>query len=141
MNWILAIVLIVILALLAFLHLYWAFGGRWGSSAVIPTIPSASSKPLFQPGMSATLVVAVALLFAATLVVGRVGWVGFLPMWMTAWGVWGIAAVFLLRAIGEFRYVGFFKRVNGTAFARLDTLIYSPLCLLMAVLAAGTALS
>jgi hypothetical protein len=43
----------------------------------------------------------------------------------------------LLRAVGEFRYVGLFKRVRGTKFAVLDTFVYSPLCLL---LGAGVAL-
>lgn len=41
----------------------------------------------------------------------------------------GLAA----RAIGEFRHVGFFKRVRGTRFARLDTIFCSPLCLALAV--------
>ena len=39
-----------------------------------------------------------------------------------------------LRAIGDFRYVGFFNRVRDTGFARLDTLAYSPLCAGLAVL-------
>ena len=47
---------------------------------------------------------------------------------------WLIAAVFALRAIGDFRYVGFFKRVRGSKFARLDTLAYSPLCTALALL-------
>ena len=42
----------------------------------------------------------------------------------------------LMRAIGDFRYVGFFKRVRGSRFARMDTTLYSPLCL---ALAAGVA--
>lgn len=42
-----------------------------------------------------------------------------------------------LRAVGDSRYVGFFKRVRGSTFATLDTFVYSPLCLL---LAAGVAL-
>ena len=37
------------------------------------------------------------------------------------------------RAIGDFKYVGFFKRVRGSKFARMDTLVYSPLCLLLAL--------
>jgi catechol 2,3-dioxygenase-like lactoylglutathione lyase family enzyme len=36
--------------------------------------------------------------------------------------------VFLLRAVGDFRLVGFFKRVRGTPFARWDTRLFSPLC-------------
>jgi hypothetical protein len=47
---------------------------------------------------------------------------------------WLIAAVFALRAIGDFRYVGFFKRIRDSKFARLDTLAYSPLCAALAVL-------
>jgi hypothetical protein len=39
-----------------------------------------------------------------------------------------------LRAIGDFRYVGFFKRIRDSKFARLDTLAYSPLCAALAVL-------
>jgi hypothetical protein len=54
--------------------------------------------------------------------------------------LWMQVAVFLLRAIGDFRYVGFFKRVHKTAFARNDSLIYSPLCLLLAALALCLAL-
>lgn len=40
----------------------------------------------------------------------------------------GAAAVLVLRAVGDFRLVGFFKRIRGSRFARLDTLLYSPLC-------------
>ena len=46
-----------------------------------------------------------------------------------------LALGLLVRAIGDFGYVGFFKRKGGNPFARLDTRVYSPLCLL---LAAGT---
>jgi hypothetical protein len=37
------------------------------------------------------------------------------------------------------RYVGFFKRIRDTRFARLDTLAYSPLCAMLAVLSGITA--
>ena len=57
------------------------------------------------------------------------------------WLSYVLAVGLLGRAIGEFRYVGFFKRVRGSRFAKLDTVVYSPLCLLLAVgvaLVAGT---
>jgi hypothetical protein len=44
-----------------------------------------------------------------------------------------LGAVFVLRAIGERKLVGFFKRVRGTAFARWDTWLFSPLCLALGV--------
>lgn len=34
----------------------------------------------------------------------------------------------LARAVGDFRLVGFFKKVKGSEFALMDTLLYSPLC-------------
>ena len=36
---------------------------------------------------------------------------------------------------GNFRLVGFFKKVRGTRFATLDTRYYSPLCLFLAAAA------
>ncbi len=54
-------------------------------------------------------------------------------------GVWGLGLVFLLRAVGNLRTFGFFKIVKGTPFADWDTWLYSPLCLLLALLAAGLA--
>ena len=49
-------------------------------------------------------------------------------VWSTV-GTSLIATAFTLRAVGEFKYVGFFKRIRGTQFARMDTRFYSPLCL------------
>jgi hypothetical protein len=57
-----------------------------------------------------------------------------LPQWFVANGLWLIAGVFMLRAIGEFKYVGFFKKVRKTAFGLNDTKFYSPLCLLIGLL-------
>ena len=54
-------------------------------------------------------------------------------------GAWGVALVFLLRAIGNLRTFGFFKVVKGTAFADWDTWFYSLLCLLIALLVVGLA--
>ena len=35
------------------------------------------------------------------------------------------------RAIGDSELVGFFKEVRDSKFARLDTLFYSPLCVVL----------
>src|SRR5688500_13525389 len=109
------------------LHVYWAVGGRWGGDVAVP---ERNGKPAFTPSQAGTLLVAGAFLAAAWLVLGRLGIGGrFLPPWVFHWSAWGLAAVFLLRATGEFRTVGFFKRIRGTNFARWDTLLFSPLCL------------
>jgi len=47
----------------------------------------------------------------------------------------GMAVVFAARAVGDFKYVGFFKSIKGTTFALWDTRVYSPLNVVVAALA------
>ena len=56
-----------------------------------------------------------------------------LPEWIMKYGSWIIPIIFLLRAIGEFKYVGFFKSVKKTDFGKLDTKFFSPLCLIIGI--------
>jgi hypothetical protein len=124
---------IFILLMLAAVHLYWAAGGKAGKGAAVP---ATNGRPLFRPSTFGTAMVAVGLCVMAALVALRIGWINptILPSVVIEIGVWLIAAVFALRAIGDFRYVGFFKRIRDSAFARLDTLAYSPLCACLALL-------
>lgn len=75
------------------------------------------------------------LLFSAGLVVlGRLAlWGTALPRWPFVAGTWTLAAVFLGRIVGDFRWFGLFKRMRGTAFAWWDTWLFVPLCLLLAL--------
>jgi hypothetical protein len=113
------------------LHVYWAVGGRRGLKG---TIPELDGKPLFRPGVGVTLVVAFLLAVAGALVLERaaVG-PGIVPPTVSLWGTWGVAAALIGRAIGDFNYIGFFKRRKTTAFAGLDTRLYSPLALALGV--------
>jgi len=43
-------------------------------------------------------------------------------------------SIFLLRAIGDFNYVGFFKKIKDTNFGKMDSKYYSPLCLVIAIM-------
>ena len=132
------ILLALVFAALAGLHLYWAAGGRWGIKVSIPTIPDAvkGSRQAFNPSPFATVLVAVALLVAMLTILGQIGWWGTaLPPGIFRWATRGIAALFFLRAIGEFRLIGFFKRVRDTPFALWDTWLFSPLCLVIAGIA------
>ena len=93
-----------------------------------------SGKPLFVPSIKATVAVGVVLLLFGFLVAGTAGLIEVgLPPQVLSWSSYALALGLLARAVGEFKYVGFFKRVRGSRFARLDTLLYSPLCLLLAV--------
>ena len=131
----LGLVLSTLFGGLAGLHGYWALGGRWGSEAVFPTKENDQSTPM--PGAGPTLVVAAGLLGMGALVLSRIGLLALPPglRGLDRYGLWAIATVFALRAVGEFRYVGFFKQVKQTRFGRNDTAYYSPLCMLISGMA------
>ncbi len=132
---IIAWALIVVFAGLALMHAYWLFGGQAGRLAAIPEV---DGQPLFPPSALATLAVAIGLTLCALLIAGTAG-VLILPLSQTmlVWLTRILAVVLLLRAIGDFRLVGFSKRVRHTGFSHLDTTVYSPLCLALAI---GTAI-
>ena len=133
MNQLIAILLAVIFAILSLLHFFWAAGGRFGIDVAIPQIVG---KPVFTPSPLTTLLVAIALLAAMMTILGQIGFLGeMLPKWIFRFATLAIALLFLLRSIGEFRLVGFFKQANDSAFAWWDTFLYSPLCLFIAIAA------
>ena len=132
---IVALVLASVFAAISALHVYWAARGTTGSngSGAIPM--KRDGTPLFQPSRASTLAVAVALAAAAVVVLGRSGVIALDGMsWIFRAGAWTLGAVLALRAVGDFRYVGLFKREHDSRFARLDTRWFTPLC---AALAAG----
>jgi hypothetical protein len=121
----------VVFVLLALWHFYMALVPRAGRSGAVPSV---DGKPLFVPGRTATVAVGMVLLLFSVLVVATAGMIDVgLPRLVLSLLSYGLAAGLLARAIGEFKYVGFFKRIHGTAFARLDTWLYSPVCLALAV--------
>jgi Protein of unknown function (DUF3995) len=116
-----------ILLAISALHLYWAAGGKKALAASIPV--GSAGETIMRPGLVACLVVAVGLacfawLFFSGGFTSRLG----LPPGIQSAGLWLMAAIFTLRAIGDFRYVGFFKRIKNTGFAQMDTRWYAPLC-------------
>ncbi|HEY9080731.1 DUF3995 domain-containing protein [Magnetovibrio sp.] len=124
---------VILFCMLSVLHVYWAFGGQSGLDKAVPSI---DGRPAFQPGVTITMVVALALLGCAA-VAGHLGFSDQIQ-WpyahLAPYAGAALALVFLLRAVGDFHYVGFFKTLTGSPFAKLDTRLYSPLCI---VLSAG----
>jgi hypothetical protein len=116
-----------IFAALALLHVAWALGLRLGFAAAIPTV---DGHPAFHPGAALTLLVAALLALAAWLALGLGGHLPAPP----AAALLGLGGALALgaRTVGEFRTVGLFKRIRGTAFARRDDLLYTPLCFFLA---------
>jgi hypothetical protein len=120
------ILLCSILAVLSGVHIYWALGGTGGKSAVIP---EDHGRPLLKPRPVVTVGIAGCLALAAAVAALRGGlcWpAGDRVEVHLAAALLGV--VFAGRAVGEWRYVGLFKRVKGTRFARWDTWLFTPLC-------------
>ena len=126
-------ILVLIFVALAALHGYWVVVGTGDLSAFVPE-PEAGAKPLFQPGRFVTAVVALLLLAAAWVCASEARLLGLPRLPLAGLGVRVLAGLFFLRAVGDFKYVGFFKKVRETRFGRMDTRVFSPLCLTIALL-------
>jgi hypothetical protein len=129
-----AMLLSLIFLVLSLIHFNWAFGSdRWMDSA-IPT--DSENQKLFQPRFLECFVIAVGLLILATLPMVRAKMMSdFLPEFISKNGLKLVTLIFFARCIGEFKYVGIFKKVKGTAFAKADDQIFNPLCCLIGILA------
>ena len=134
-----AIGVALILCAIALLHIYWGIVGAAGRSIALPEV---DGKPTFIPSRLACFAVASALILATLLILWRGGLVSApISRAVTTVGTVGVGVVFVLRAIGDFRLVGFFKRVRGTPFALWDTRLFSPLCLALGLSSLWVALS
>lgn len=130
---ILSSVLALVFLVLGGFHFLWVAGVKYGLASAIPVKPG--DKPTLKPGKFATLLVGLALTSIAGFYVLQSGVIE-----VTGWELpikiasWAIPILFTLRAIGEFKYVGFFKRVKGTQFSKMDTRLFSPLCLTIGIM-------
>ncbi|MGY4386302.1 hypothetical protein ACVWYN_003353 [Pedobacter sp. UYP24] len=122
-----------IFLLLSILHFYWAIGGQLWYGDVLPT--NSSGLKVLNPSIMGTLTIAIGLLLLALITIGNNGLFDkYINRKYFRYGTLGIAIVFFLRAIGDFKFVGFFKTITQTGFAINDTQIFSPLCLFVALL-------
>jgi len=124
--------LFLIFLVLSPIHFYWAFFGDWGLLQAIPT--DINGNRLLNPSSIDSAIVGIILLsFGLYYLIKR-----YKPSKVTKWidlpMGWLIPILFFLRAIGDFKYVGFFKEIGSTPFARADYMFFSPLCLLISVL-------
>lgn len=126
-------ILSIIFISLGSIHFYWLFGGKWGLKKVIPT--KNEEENFLPPPKLATLMVAIVLIFFGLSYFLKSGVTNIqIPNWLTNYGLLIIPIIFLLRAIGEFKYIGFFKRIKNTEFAEADSKWFSPLCLIIGVI-------
>ncbi|HEX9948067.1 MAG TPA: DUF3995 domain-containing protein [Allosphingosinicella sp.] len=128
---------LAIIAFAAAFHLHWALGGRLGYSVSLPQRPDgdpvmAHRLPWWRPAAGA---VALGLVALALLLLGHTGHLPLpLPPGLPRAALIAAGAAFATRALVPNRYVGFFKSLRGTRWARYDTRLYSPLFLLLGLL-------
>jgi hypothetical protein len=135
----LAIVCAAILLFGAAFHLYWGCGGRVGSSVALPQ--RGDGTQAFKSNRFGTILVAVFLVGCLGLVVALSVPIQ-LPVpqrWLRI-AVMALSVLFLARALSWYKYVGLFKSIRTTRFAKYDTWLYSPLCLLLGLSLMGVAL-
>jgi Protein of unknown function (DUF3995) len=128
MTIIFSIINAAILWVISLLHFYWGFGGRLGMAQSLPT--NEQGETVLKPDAMACFVVAIGLMCMSVYVFGFSKMINLpLPNLVSKYGIWVIAFIFFARAIGDFKYAGFGKKIKSTPFAKMDTQYYVPLCL------------
>lgn len=129
---IVSILLSIIFTTLGIIHFNWVLGGTFGFVVSLPT--KENGERVLNPKKMDSAVVGTGLLAFGFFYLIKSGIVAYvLPEWIMNYGGWIIPIIFLLRAMGEFKYVGFFKNVKNTEFAKMDAKLFSPLCLIIGV--------
>lgn len=129
---IISIITSAIFLILGLIHFNWVIGGQFGLAQSIPA--KENGEKVMNPKKVDSALVGLGLMAFAAFYLLKSGLLAYsLPDSIEKYGSWVIPIIFFLRAIGEFRYVGFFKSVKGTEFAKWDTQLFSPLCLILAL--------
>jgi hypothetical protein len=118
----------MVFCVLGAIHLNWVFGGKFGFNASLPT--KETGERVLNPKRIDSAIVAVGLFLFSVFYLAKSSIIAIeLPDWISTYGSYIIPTIFLLRAIGDFRYIGFFKKIKNTTFGKLDSQFYAPLCL------------
>lgn len=129
---VLASLLCIVFLSLSVVHFYWAFGGKWGIDSALPS--NGDGARVLKPKAIATIIVGVGLLSFALFYLVKAGFLSInLPSWLLLYAGWILPSIFLIRVIGDFKYVGLFKKIKTTKFAKSDTKYFIPLCSFLAL--------
>jgi len=120
----LSVILFVTYFSIALIHFYWLFGGEKWINKALPT--DKNGKRVLNPGKFETVIVTFGLLLFAFYYFLKIGQFEIeIPRLITEYSGWIISVIFIIRAIGDFKYVGFFKKIKHTEFGKLDTTYFS----------------
>ncbi len=126
---IISIALTASFVIIAVFHIFWALGFKFDIRNMVPVV---NGEPVLIPGPVGTFIVAI-VLFCFAGVSLALGYPGKVPVSCLPFlkpAGFAIGIILLLRAVGDFKYVGFFKRIKYSNFAKYDYWLYSPFCLL-----------
>lgn len=125
-----AIACSVILAYAAVFHFYWGFGGKLGVSVSLPQLENGQSA--FKQTTVGAHLVGLILVGSIVIVLTSSGLLS-LPIHSKylQFCVGVLSLIFIVRALSWHKYVGLFKSVRTTRFAKYDTWQYSPLSLIL----------
>ena len=130
---VLGCILILVFLMLSALHFYWATGGKRGFHEALPT--NEKEVTVLDPKIIDSVIVGLGLLFFAFFYASKITVIqNYLWNWLLLYGGWIVASIFSLRSVGDFKYVGVFKKVKSTKFAKRDTQYFIPLCIFIAFL-------
>lgn len=122
------------------IHFYWFFGGKAGIKYAFPK-SSEHKRKSKRPSriklfLTFTLLLAMLILSLSLtdLLPANLGGQVLTPE-VKIWGNRITGVLFLMRALGDFRYYGFTKTYTDSLFATLDYFIYSPISVLIAIFA------
>lgn len=129
----LKLVLTVVFLILSVIHFNWSFGGKYGFEKALPT--KEDGTRVLNPKKFDSAIIGIVLLFFAVyyLIKANILLVD-LPNWMLNYIGWIISSIFIVRAIGDFKYAGFFKKIKNTVFGIADTKHFSPLCIFVGII-------
>lgn len=118
---------------LAFIHFYWASGGQWAIEGAVPDIymDSYLDEKKKIGTTIATIIVALGLIKFSIITASHYyidlnDWID--QKWLNM-ATLILGSIFVLRAIGDFKLFGIFKKKSKSKFAINDSRYYIPLCL------------
>lgn len=125
-----------IFLLLAVLHFYWASGGQWGIQGAIPDIwmdTFLDQKNRIVTAIATVIVALGLVIFSIVMSSNYFDLSICIDEHRIDLATRIIGGIFILRAIGDFRFVGIFKNDSKSKFATNDSKYYVPLCLYLGV--------
>ena len=129
----LSVILVAIYFVIALIHLYWLFSGEKWLDKALPT--DKNGKRVLNPGKFETVIVTLGLLLFAFYYLLKIELFEIeIPKLITEYCGWIISSIFIIRAIGDFKYVGFFKKIKDTKFAEFDAKYFSFISLLIGLI-------